>query len=149
VPVPLVVLCDVEPVPLELDVPVPLVELGDVLVAPAEGLVEPDMLVEPLVPGDVEVLDEVLPGVVELPVPLVEVLLLVLPPGVVLGAVVDEVLLESRVVVVTSSRFVQAVSDASAISVMAPAWAIFRAVMADSFWKGCESLLVDGHADAS
>jgi hypothetical protein len=69
----------------------------------------------------------------------------VLPPGVVVllppGAVVDEVLLESRVVVVTSSRRVQAVSEASAISVMAPAWAIFKAVMAVSFGKVAKGFL--------
>jgi hypothetical protein len=125
VPVP-----DDEPVP-DVAEPVPLVDPGVVFA-------EPEMVVEEL-PGVVDdvVLDgavvlELLlvpPGVVVLldgaPVPLVDVLLLVLPPGVVVllppGAVVAEVLLESRVVVVTSSRRVQAVSEASAISVMAPA----------------------------
>src|SRR5262249_39675013 len=107
---PPAVLCDVEPVPLELDVPAP--------VEPGVVLTEPEMLVDELVPGVVDVLEDVLPGVVVVaggvPVPLLDVLLLVLPPGVVLpavpplGVVLEEVLLESRVVVVTSSRFVQA-----------------------------------------
>jgi hypothetical protein len=131
------VLCDDEPVPLEFAepvAPVPLVEPGAVLIDPE---------VDGLVP---EVLEDVLSCVVELvdggiDVPLLDVLLLVLPPGVVLpavpppGVVLEDVLLESRVVVVTSSRFVQAASDASAINVMAPAWAIFKAVMADSFGR--------------
>jgi len=123
VPAPVLVLLEVEPVPVL--VPVPLVEPG---------------VVDELVPGVVVVVDG-------LPVPLVEVLLLVLPPGVVLllvpplGVVVAEVLLESRVVVVTSSRFVQAVRDASAIRVMAPACAIFKAVMADPFGKVAKRLM--------
>jgi len=80
-----------------------------------------DDVLDPVEP----VLDDVLPGVVELPVPLLDVP----PPGVVLGEV-EEVLLESRVVL-TSSRFVQAVREARASRVMAPAWANLVAFMAD------------------